>query len=208
LNVTGSVLDYYKTKQSAANFDPVIDWKGSLGPTLTGFNAGAYDYRLFTSLSYNLPSIGLNLRWRHLPKVDVAARAQERAVIANNAAVAAGAPGVILSYSPSTSVEVASYDVFDLSGYWTINDTLALRFGVDNVLDRGPATTAKTLGRPYDSSKTPAENAAAMASVCTGLPGCITPTSYSMGSSGLATTNGGYYDTLGRRYYVGLKARF
>jgi hypothetical protein len=47
-----------------------------------------------------------------------------------------------------------------------------------------------------------------MAAVCGGQPGCVTPTSYTMGSSGLGTTNGGFYDTLGRRYYVGLKAQF
>ncbi len=32
LNITGSWLNYYKTKQSPASFDPEIDWKGSLGP--------------------------------------------------------------------------------------------------------------------------------------------------------------------------------
>jgi hypothetical protein len=83
-----------------------------------------------------------------------------------------------------------------------------MRFGVDNLFGRAPETTARTLGRPYDSSKTPAQNAAVMAAVCGGQPGCVTPTSYTMGSSGLGTTNGGFYDTLGRRYYVGLKAQF
>ncbi len=87
LNVTGTWLDSYRTKQSPAGFDPLIEWKGSLGPNLQGFNAGAYDYRLLTSLSYNLPSMGVSLRWRHLPKVDAAARAQENAIIANNARV-------------------------------------------------------------------------------------------------------------------------
>ena len=47
-----------------------------------------------------------------------------------------------------------------------------------------------------------------MDAVCTGLPGCITPTAYSYASSGQGTSSGGYYDLLGRRYYVGMKARF
>jgi outer membrane receptor protein involved in Fe transport len=208
LSITGSVLDYYKTKQSPASFDPVIDWKGSLGPSLTSFDAGAYDYRLFTSLSYSLPTYGASLRWRHLPSVAAATVAREKAIIANNAAVAASGEGIILSYAPLTNVDVGSYDVLDLSGFWNINDTLSMRFGVDNLFGRAPETTARTLGRPYDSSKTPAQNAAVMAAVCGGQPGCVTPTSYTMGSSGLGTTNGGFYDTLGRRYYVGLKAQF
>jgi outer membrane receptor protein involved in Fe transport len=103
---------------------------------------------------------------------------------------------------------VAAYDVFDLSGFWTINDTLSLRFGVDNVFDKDPSVTAATLGRPYDSSKSAAENSAALAALCTGKPGCVAPTAYSLGSSGQGSTSGGFYDTLGRRYYLGLKARF
>ncbi len=214
-NITGTWLDYYKTKQSPAVYDPIVDWKGSLGPSLQGFNAGAYDYRLLTSLSYNLPSMGVSLRWRHLPKVDVAGVANENAIKKNNAAVVAGAPGIVLSYTPTTAVQVASYDVFDLSGYWTLNDTLSLRFGVDNVLDRGPAVTAKSLGRPYDSSLTPAQNSALVGTpgsnaggVCNGAPGCTNPGAYSLANSGQGTSSGGYYDVLGRRYYVGLKARF
>ncbi|MEP7313147.1 MAG: TonB-dependent receptor [Pseudomonadota bacterium] len=199
LSVQGTWLDYYKTKQSPATFDPVIDWKGSLGPNLQGFNGGAYDYRVFTSLSYSLPSLSVSLRWRHLPKADVFQRAQENAIRANNAAVAAGATGAILSYTPTTVIEIPSYNVFDLSAFWTINDTLSLRVGVDNVLDRGPASTGKTAGYPLGTN---------LASVCNGAPGCQNPTAYSIGNSGQGTTSGGYYDVLGRRFYVGLKARF
>jgi hypothetical protein len=61
----------YRTKQSPASYDPEIDWKGSLGPNLQGFNAGAYDYRLFTTFGYNLGDFGANLRWRYLPEVVV-----------------------------------------------------------------------------------------------------------------------------------------
>jgi iron complex outermembrane receptor protein len=208
LNVTGTWLDYYKTKQSPASYDPLIDWKGSLGPTLQGFNGGAYDYRLLTSLSYNVSSVGASLRWRHYPKVDVATKAQENAVIANNARVTAGGGGTLLSYTPITNTEVASYDVFDLSAYWSINDTFSLRAGIDNILDRGPPVTAETVGRPYNPSLTPAQNSAAMAAVCNGAPGCVNPTSYSIGTSGQGTTSGGYYDVLGRQYYLALKARF
>jgi len=199
LNVQGTWLDYYKTKQSPASYDPVIDWKGSLGPQLTGFNGGAYDYRLNTSLAYILPSFSVNLRWRHLPKVDVFNKAQENAIIENNARVTAGGGGTLLSYTPITNVEVASYDVFDLSANWNLNDTFSLRAGVDNVFDRSPASTGRTNGRPAGTN---------LSAVCGGAPGCQNPTSYSYPNSGAGTTSAGYYDTIGRSYFVGVKARF
>jgi iron complex outermembrane recepter protein len=208
INVQGTRLDFYETKQSPFSYDPVVDWKGTLGPNLPGFNAGSYSYRLLTSLSYRLPSLGVSLRWRHLPSVVTAAVGLEQAVVQNNARVAAGGAGSVLSYTPGTVQTVSSYDQFDLGGYWNLNKSLSLRFGIDNVFAKDPAITARTLGRPYDASKSAAENAAALAALCSGLPGCVSPTAYSLGSSGQGSTSGGYYDTLGRRYYVGLKAQF
>jgi outer membrane receptor protein involved in Fe transport len=208
LSFQGTWLDYYKTKQSPYSYDATIDWKGSLGPNLPGFNGGAYNYRLLTALSYNLPTVNVSLRWRHLPSADSVGKALENGIVANNARVAAGGAGSVLSYTPSPALSVDSYDVFDLSGFWTINDTLSLRFGVDNVLGKDPSITTASLGRPYDTTKTAAQNAAILAGLCTDKPGCTAPTAYSLGTSGLGNTNGGYYDTLGRRYYLGLKARF
>jgi iron complex outermembrane recepter protein len=199
LNITGTWLDYYETKTSPASYDPVIDWKGSLGPALAGFNGGAYDFRLITSLGYNLPSFGANLRWRHLPSVVGTAKAIENARIRNNEAVAADpSAGIILGYTPTTAIDADSYDVFDFSGYWTINDTLSLRFGINNLFDTPPVITGASAGRPLGSDMNP----------CKGAPGCINPTTYSLPNSGQGTTSGGFYDVLGRTYFVGLKAQF
>jgi len=208
LSVTGTYLDSYKTKQSPATFDPVVEWKGTLGPTLQSFNPGAYDYRLFTNLSYSLPSLGVNLRWRHLPEVGVAALGVQDAIIANNEAVAAGASGAKLSYTPITNMAIKQFDQFDLSGYWNINDTLSMRFGIDNVFDTQPSSVTRNTGRPYDAGQSALANAQGLASVCGGAVGCQNPTSYSLANSGAGSTNGGFYDVLGRRYFIGLKARF
>ena len=200
LNVNGTWLNYYKTKQSPAKYDPVVDWKGSLGPSLSSFNAGAYSYRLFTSFSYTLPSFSVNLRWRNLPSVDVAGRAVENATIANNAAVAAGdASKLLLSYVPITNQEVAAYNIFDLSANWTVNDTFSVRAGIDNLLDTQPAITGATNGYPVGTT---------LSGVCNGAPGCVNPTGYSLGTTGQGSTSGGYYDILGRRYFLGFKAKF
>jgi outer membrane receptor protein involved in Fe transport len=210
LGVTGSWLDSYKTKTSPASYDPVVEWKGTLGPTLNSFNGGAYNYRLFTNIGWNMPSFGVNVRWRHLPEVEPAGKATVRANIANNQAVAAGAPGLLLGYTPSVAYNVQQFDQFDLSGYWTINSVLSMRFGVDNVFDTQPSSTARSAGRPYDYSTTAAANQARLAATCNGAPapGCVNPTAYSLPTSGLGSTSGGFYDVLGRRYFVGLKARF
>jgi outer membrane receptor protein involved in Fe transport len=207
LSVNGTFLDSYKTKQSPAGYDPVIEWKGTLGPSLQSFNAGAYDYRLFTNLSYNLQSFGVNLRWRHLPEVSPATIATQKAIIRNNAAVVAGQGGTLLSYTPTTALNVKQFDQFDLSAYWNLNDILSVRFGVDNVLNTQPPSTARNPGRPYDPSLSAAANAAKL-QVCNNAPGCQNPQGYSLPTSGLGSSNGGFYDVLGRRYFVGIKARF
>ena len=199
LNVQGTWLDYYKTKQSAANYDPTTDWKGSLGPNLQGFNAGAYTYRLFTNLTYVLPTLNVGLRWRHLPAVAVAAKAAEDAIIENNAAAAAGSGAPILSYTPTTAQMAPAYDAFDLSANWNLNDTISIRAGINNVLDTQPALTGISKGYPLGTT---------LSAVCNGAPGCVNPGGYSLPSSGQGTTNGGYYDVLGRSFFLGFKAKF
>src|SRR5262249_4903752 len=158
----------------------------------------------------NLPSFGVNLRWRHLPEVEPAGKATIRANIKNNLAVAAGAPGLLLGYTPSVAYNIPQFDQFDLSADWNINSMLSMRFGIDNVLDTQPSITAKSAGRPYDFGQTPAANSAILAATCNGAPapGCVNPTAYSLPTSGLGSTSGGFYDVLGRRYFVGIKARF
>ena len=96
------MLDYYGTKQSPAVFDVLTDWAGSLGPNLSGTNPGAYDYRLFSSLSYFTSGWGVNLRWRYLPSVNTAEYASRTGHQGEQRRVAAGGPGITLSYTPRT----------------------------------------------------------------------------------------------------------
>jgi outer membrane receptor protein involved in Fe transport len=207
-NVTGTYLDKYITRLSPANFDVPIDWKGSLGPQVPGFNNGAYDFRLISSLSYTLPNMNFSLRWRFFPTVDTFQQAQERGIRKNNARVAAGGDGITLSYTPTTLQSIPSYSTFDFSFNWNVSDTYSVRAGVDNIFDKDAPITNVVAGYPasqyYDGS--------GVIDVCHGAPGCQNPTSYSLPSSAgigqFPTTNGGYYDTLGRRYYVGVKATF
>ena len=80
---------------------------------------------------------------------------------------------------PNTTAQgPGHYDVLDLTGNWEISQTYQLRLGVENVLDKEPEITNY---------------------VPVGNPGA---------TSGAGTTLPGYYDVLGRRYYLGFKARF
>jgi len=72
-----------------------------------------------------------------------------------------------------------SYNVFDLAGSWNISDKYVMRFGLDNIFDEEPVITGAQ----------------------TDLDGNI-PT------SGQGTTEAGFYDILGRRFFVGVKASF
>jgi outer membrane receptor protein involved in Fe transport len=199
INVQTTILNEYKTKTSPFAFDVETDWKGSLGPTLTGTNGGAYTYRLNTSFNYSLDNKAFSLRWRHLPSVWGAAHATEEAIIANNERVTSGGDGVLLSYTPGTAEKTKSYNMIDASFNWSLNQTLSVRFGVDNVFNFQPRITGASTGYPAGTN---------LAAVCNGAPGCQAPTSYSLASTGAGSTSPGYYDVLGRRYFLGLKARF
>jgi outer membrane receptor protein involved in Fe transport len=205
VNMQATILDYYRTKTSPANFDVETDWKGSLGPTtvLSGTNPGAYDYRLFGSVSYARNAWNLALRWRYLPPAVTANYALEEGIKDNNALVAAGGPGILLGYTPTTEYESEDYSIFDLSFGWNITDKLAFRGGITNLFDTDPEVVGATTGYPLGTTLSGASG------VCAGLgspPGCLNPTGFSRATSG--TYNAGYYDIIGRRFFVGMSMQF
>jgi outer membrane receptor for ferrienterochelin and colicin len=189
----------YKTKASEANFDPWIEWKGSLGPTLASFNGGAFTYRLVTSLGYNVSNWNVNLRWRYLPSVWSAGNMSTMNTIKNNARVDAGGEGLLTAYSPINSAGISSYNMFDLSASWNINDTISLRAGINNLFNKQPVLTGKSPGYPQGSD---------LSAVCGTDPNCTDPTGYSRPNLSLLGTNTGFYDVMGRRYFIGARVTF
>jgi outer membrane receptor protein involved in Fe transport len=136
------------------------------------------------------------MRWRHLPSVWSAGYAEQQALITNNASVTAGGDGIILGYTPSSEIETDSYNVFDFSGTWDINEIFQVRFGITNLFDTEPVDSGSSAGYPPGTDR----------AVCNGAPGCSDPGGYSLYTRG--NWNGGYYDTLGRRFFLGVKVRF
>ncbi|HEY4030071.1 MAG TPA: TonB-dependent receptor [Caulobacteraceae bacterium] len=160
LSMVANFLGNYDTISGPGQ--AVQRWYGTLGPTLTGTNGGAYRYKLNTTFGYSIGPATFNLNWRHLPQV--------------NAATAV-APG-------NSTLPTSAYDIFDLTTNWTLPHGLQLRAGIQNLFDAQPPTTAAT-------------NAVYVNGV-----------QQTVASSGAGYTNPAFYDPFGRRFFVGLKARF
>jgi outer membrane receptor protein involved in Fe transport len=203
-----SLLNYFRTKQSPTSFDVTTNWKGSLGPTLAGTDPGAYSFRLFTSIGYQLPAFSVNLRWRFLPSVNSAQHAAQQAIIDSNKQVLASGKGTLLSWIPNTDLAAPAWSAFDLSGSWNVNKIFQIRAGINNLFDKapsiigGPTTQGRNAG--YPTSKP-------LNSYCTPEMtklGCVNPTAYSMPNDGAGITNAGFYDVFGRTFFLGFKASF
>ena len=83
------------------------------------------------------------------------------------------------------TLPTSGFDQFDLNGFFNLPHGLQLRAGISNLFDRAPPTTGAT---------TATVNSAGQTTV--------------LAVSGAGSTNSSYYDVLGRRFYIGLKARF
>ncbi len=79
-----------------------------------------------------------------------------------------------------------SYDIFGLTGDWDITSNLAVSGGVDNLLNKDPNRVG----------------AGQIVNIAAGDGGGTTV------FNGSGSTSAGYYDVLGRRYFVNLKLRF
>lgn len=162
VSVNSTFLGNYDTINAPGA--PVQKWYGTLGPTLTGTNPGAYRYKINTSFGYTVGPASFTLNWRDLPQVNAA--------VSNNTA-------------GNRTLPTSGYDVFDLNAQFLLPHGLTLRAGMSNIFDKQPPTTGSTI--PFVNSA-----------------GVIT----TLAVSGTGSTNSNYYDVMGRRFYVGLKARF
>jgi outer membrane receptor protein involved in Fe transport len=132
-----------------------IEFVGTLGPNAGGLNAPAFEYRTATTFGYANGPLALSLRWRHLPSLDPIP------------------PAAATAHGPD------AHDEFDLSGNFFLNDTVAFRAGIDNLLDEEPPITARNTA--------------------------VGTTAF---STGQGTTLPAVYDVLGRRFYVGVTLRY
>lgn len=159
LNALFNYQLYFKTSALYPQL-PLVDYVGTQGVGENGTNSGVYEWRLFTTVSYNWGPARLSLQWQHLPSIQDASEA------------------VTPGGTPNTAPTPA-YDLFNLSGGYQLTDNVNLRFGVDNLFNKAP---------PLGGFNPNADNSAGQ------LRG---------GSFGT-----GFYDTDGRRFYIGANMKF
>jgi len=141
---------------------PMSDYAGTLGGVnINGLNGGFYRWKLFTTVSYGIGPVDFSLQWQHLPSIRSANS------VANPDTTYVGAP---------------AYDVFNLSGAFTITDNASVRFGVDNLFDKAPPLIE------YDTN-----------------PPTGTVSGGTIGGTAIGSLG---YDILGRRFYIGATFKF
>lgn len=113
LNITGSYLQEFGESSFAGA--PFIYYTGTdyADNNTTGTDS-FFRYRLFTTLTYSVGPVSVGLNWQHLPGVDPA-------------------PGSALGI-----LGAGAYNLYNLFAHWNVNDTVELRFGIDNLFDTWP----------------------------------------------------------------------
>jgi iron complex outermembrane receptor protein len=163
LNVSFNKTFEFKSQESADS--KPLENVGTLGPLSPGARPALFDWRLVTTLRYVHLGWDVGLNWRHLPSIKSFNYVTDR----------------------STTVKGAdSYDVFALTGNWSITDRFAISGGIDNLFNTDPERV--------------------------GAGQVFTIAPFSGGGStvtnGSGTTSAGYYDVLGRRFFVNAKVSF
>jgi outer membrane receptor protein involved in Fe transport len=139
---------------------PLLENAGTLA------RGGLFDWRTVTNLRYMLPTWNVGLEWRHLPSAKSSNYVTD----------------------PTTVVQGAgAYDMFGLTGEWSLSDNIAISGGVDNLFNREPEKIG--IGQITNIAAT---------------SGGGTTIADGVASNPLP----GYYDVLGRRYYVNVKLTF
>ena len=114
-----SVFNYQMDFESSALFPqiPLVDYVGTTGSGENGLNNNVFEYRIFTTVGYNLGPARIAVQWQHYPSLEDGGEA--------------AAP------TPNTA-PYPSYDIFALNGSYSLLDNVTLRFGVDNLFNKRP----------------------------------------------------------------------
>jgi iron complex outermembrane recepter protein len=165
LNVVANYLNYFDTQsQPGAAW---LHWAGTLGPTLTGLDAGAFKFKTNTTLTYLVGPATVSLNWRYLPHVHAATYPTQ------------GLTGYTTDCAGCTQDTKATH-LFDLSATYTYKTKYVFRFGIDNLFNTQPPIVGATMANGQ----------------------------YVLASDGAGSTSESLYDALGRRFYVGINAKF
>jgi outer membrane receptor protein involved in Fe transport len=176
------LFKYDSEASNTPGFNQIYHWAGTLGPSLNGIDPGSsFKYKMNTTLTYLEGPVSVSLNWRYLPRTHNAAYP-----LYLNQPGGLGACGTSVDCTDDTP----SYNIFDLSMTYTFKKNYVFRFGIDNLFDTEPPAVPTTgVGLQANGTYAPGGTLAS-----DGAGGFGAPISL--------------YDTLGRRFYVGLNAKF
>ncbi|MBN9506043.1 MAG: TonB-dependent receptor [Altererythrobacter sp.] len=133
-NLNANYMIDFKVK--AMEGQPFVDYVGTTGTTALGVNSGSsFEYRIFGTLGYNWGPANLSMQWQYIPKTEDGAEAMFLNGLAPAGTAATGLP---------------AYSVFHLNGGYQVNETVRLRFGIDNVFNIKPPLT--NMNADYDAA--------------------------------------------------------
>jgi iron complex outermembrane recepter protein len=127
LNVLFNYL--FNIKSATLPTNPLIDYAGTLGPVNgeNGLNAGAYEWRTFSTLTYATGPGTLSFEWQHAPKTK----------------------SITAATNPDTAVEGSpAYDLFNLHATFAVTPSIIFRAGVDNLFDKAPPIIERNSAPP------------------------------------------------------------
>jgi len=114
-SVTASYMLDFKAKELDPT--PLVDYVGTIGTGVKGLNfGGSIEYRILATVGYNLGPANVSLMWQHTPPTEDTQEA----------------------ISPTDNPGYPASNVFNLNGGYQLNDSVSLRFGIDNLFYKRP----------------------------------------------------------------------
>jgi outer membrane receptor protein involved in Fe transport len=111
LAVNSNINYIISMKSSELPTNPMIEYRGTFGPTGNGLNGNTFKYKMFTNFNYSIADWNLSLRWSHYDKIK------------NRTGTASG---------------LKAYDMFDLTGVYRMTDGFSINGGIENLFDTAP----------------------------------------------------------------------
>jgi len=140
LGAPGTVaLSFLGTWLNKWEFEPIkdqgkFDCAGLIGPQCSQNRGPLPTWRHKVRATWATPwDVQMAVTWRHINKV------MNETTSSNP---------LLASTTPYTDRELAHRDYFDIAASWTINKTLSVRAGINNIFDKDPPIVSSTLADP------------------------------------------------------------
>jgi outer membrane receptor protein involved in Fe transport len=166
LSISSQITVPFSRRTQDGPTAPVRQWVGTSGCDLDVACSG-YDFQVFSTINYFYDRFSASLRWNYYPTIESSAYATDSTTRIR---------GVF-----------ESYNVFSLTGSYSMTDAITLRAGIDNIFDHEPPLSGGTYAADGNFVNT------------TNPPTLPSPATPSIDAR---------YDQLGRRFFVGMNLAY